>query len=219
MKVKAVYFDLDGTLVDSEQLHALSWNRVLADFAIHYDEAEFCSYYAGKPTLEAAKTIKQEHQLAISATELAKQKHDVFAEMAKQKLPRLIDGAKELLAWCQESGLKCALVTGSAKSEAEAILTGYNLHHYFDVIFTRDDVLKPKPDPEPYLKAIEALGVDACQGIALEDTRTGSLSASGAGLFTIVVPNNYASAHDFSHVDHQSSSLFEVKEVIASKLD
>lgn len=218
MSLLAVYFDLDGTLVDSEHLHAVSWNKVLADYGLSFSEDEFCQQYAGRPTLEAAKTLVSEHNLAISPEALASRKHDVFADISETQLPDLLPAAKSLLAWCKEVGLKVALVTGSAKAEASAILSGHDLTPFFDVIFTRDDVLQPKPHPEPYQKAISTFALTAQSGIAIEDTVTGSISAKAAGLFTVVVPNKYSLSADFSHVDQRCQDLTAVKALIASKL-
>ena len=66
MSLLAIYFDLDGTLVDSEHLHAVSWNQVLTEYGLSFSEDEFCQQYAGKSTLEAAKTIVSEHGLEIT---------------------------------------------------------------------------------------------------------------------------------------------------------
>ena len=218
MTLEAVYFDLDGTLVDSEHLHAVSWNKVLQDYNVQYSEDEFCMAFAGKPTLEAANVIVNTHKLKVSPSQLAEQKHQVFAAVSQQALPRLLPGASEILEWCKQQGLKLALVTGSAKAEAHSILNGHQLYNFFDVIFTRDDVVAPKPHPEPYLSAISALNSNACEGVAIEDTVTGSTSAVEAGLSTIVVSSQYSKEHDFSHVQHQCDSLIQVIDVIKSKL-
>ena len=218
MSLRAIYFDLDGTLVDSEHLHAVSWNKVLSEFGLMFSEDEFCQRFAGKPTLEAAKVIVREHGLDITPSALANLKHVVFSDISKSQLPDLLPGAKDLLAWCQKQGLKLALVTGSAKAEASAILSGHNLTPFFDVIYTRDDVELPKPHSEPYQLAITHFALTAETGLAIEDTVTGSTSAKTAGLFTVVVPNKYSISADFSHVDECCNDLTAVKALIACKL-
>lgn len=218
MSLLAIYFDLDGTLVDSEHLHAVSWNQVLTEYGLSFSEDEFCQQYAGKPTLEAAKTIVSEHGLEITPSALANLKHVVFSDISKKQLPELLPGAKDLLTWCKKQGLKLALVTGSAKAEATAILSGHNLTPFFDVIYTRDDVELPKPHPEPYQLAIAQFALTAETGLAIEDTVTGSTSAKAAGLFTVAVPNKYSMSSDFSHVDLRCKDLTAVKALIASKL-
>lgn len=205
--VTAVYFDLDGTLVDSEVLHAQCWNDVLATFNIHYDEDEFCRQFSGKPTVEAAKVIIQSHQLEISAIALATLKNNAFSNLAVKHLPRLLEGASQIIQTCKHLGLKVALVTGSTKSEALPILLGYELYDLFDYIVTRDDVACPKPHPEPYLQAISALNEVAQNGVAIEDTHTGLSAANAAGLHTIVVPNKHSACQDITIADKQCDNL------------
>jgi HAD superfamily hydrolase (TIGR01509 family) len=218
VKPDAIYFDLDGTLVDSEHLHAVSWNNTLVDFGIRLDEYQFCKQFAGRPTLEAAKEIVVQYQLAILPHDLAELKHTQFAKLTKTQLPTLLPDAKKLLAWCRTQGFKVALVTGSAKAEAEAILAGHQLFSAFDTIVTRDDVIKPKPNPEAYQQAISAFNLSAQNGIAVEDTITGATSAVGAGLYTIVKPNKYNQDDDFSKANAVCSSLHEVQKLISNKI-
>jgi beta-phosphoglucomutase-like phosphatase (HAD superfamily) len=109
-------------------------------------------------------------------------------------------------------------VTGSAKAEAEAILAGHQLVSFFDTIVTRDDVINPKPHPEAYQQAIAAFNLSAQNGIAVEDTITGTTSAVGAGLYTIVKPNKYNQDDDFSKANAVCSSLHEVQELISNKI-
>ncbi len=206
MKLDSVYFDLDGTLVDSEVLHARCWNDILDSFSIHYDESEFCRMFSGKATVVAAEQLIAKHGLSLSIEELAKRKNDLFTEIAKTSLPPLLPGVYECIEGCRALGLKLALVTGSAKSEALAILHGHNLYSLFDVVVTRDDVTHAKPHPEPYLQAKAAL--NAHRGVAVEDTHTGLTAANAANLLSIVVPNKFSLTQDISIADIRCDNLF-----------
>lgn len=210
-KLTAIYFDLDGTLVNSEMQHAVSWQHVLSQYHISYDLDEFCNLFSGKPTRETAATLVAKHQLAIDIEQLAAQKHTVFAAVTQSQLPQLMPHAIEMLRFVQQTGLKCALVTGSAKSEAEAILNGYDLWPYFQAVVTRDDVVKPKPHPEAYLTAVALLGESPATGIAIEDTNTGLCSANGAELYSIVVPNKHSASQDLSIAKQTFTSLAAVQ--------
>lgn len=217
-KLTAVYFDLDGTLVNSEMQHAVSWQEVLSQYHIRYDLDEFCNLFSGKPTRETAASLISQHQLTIDVEALAVQKHAHFALVTKQQLPSLMPHALEILSFVKQSGLKCALVTGSAKSEAESILNGYALRSYFDVVVTRDDVVQPKPHPEAYLSAIAALNEVAARGIAIEDTHTGLSAANGANLTSIVVPNKHSATQDLSIANKSMFSLIDVQRYIAQNI-
>ena len=125
MTLKAVLFDMDGTLVDSESMHFACWSQVLAPFNVNYEEGEFCQRFSGRPTLEAAIEIKQEHSLSVSAQFLADEKYRLFGEYVITHLPPLMPFTEQTLKAVKASGLKMALVTGSAKSEAMPILKGF----------------------------------------------------------------------------------------------
>ena len=67
MSIEAVLFDMDGTLVDSESVHYICWSQLLAPFGVRYDEDDFCQRFSGRPTIDAAKEIKQTHNLSVSS--------------------------------------------------------------------------------------------------------------------------------------------------------
>lgn len=71
MSLNAVLFDMDGTLVDSESMHFVCWSQLLKPYGVSYLENDFCQRFSGRPTLEAAIEIKQEHNLSVSAQFLA----------------------------------------------------------------------------------------------------------------------------------------------------
>jgi HAD superfamily hydrolase (TIGR01509 family) len=97
-------------------------------------------------------------------------------------------GALDLLARVVGAGLRTGLVTMAYRPVAEALARATGLP-VFDVIVAGDDVTRSKPDPQPYLLALDALGVSAEEAIAVEDTPTGAASAQAAGLRTVVVPS------------------------------
>ncbi|OUL59359.1 HAD family hydrolase [Pseudoalteromonas ulvae] len=216
--LEAILFDCDGTLVDSEALHYECWQHILAPYQIHYDEAEFCHLFSGKPTLQAANYIIDQHHLHISAMRLAEQKNEFFAQYVETHLPPLLPFAKEVLQLAKDSPLSVALVTGSAKGEVMPILKGHGLLDYFEVIVTKDDVEKPKPDAEPYLLGLKQLNKQGAKGVAIEDTCTGLTSAKGANLIAIAVPNAHSQLQDLSLADHKVDNLMAAWQLIVPML-
>ncbi|MBS3796199.1 HAD family phosphatase [Pseudoalteromonas sp. BDTF-M6] len=205
--INTLLFDFDGTLVDSEAVHYRCWERVLADYGIRYDQTTFCQRYAGRPTLASAEDMVRQHQLPASAQALAARKNTLFSELAQSSLPPLMAHAQLTLQQAHQAGFTLALVTGSTRDEVEPILQGYQLASLFSCIVCKDDVRNPKPHPEPYLLALEQLAVPARQGIAIEDTSTGSRSAKDAGLAVAAIPNCHTLVQDFSHVDRRFDDL------------
>ncbi|BBN80831.1 haloacid dehalogenase [Pseudoalteromonas sp. A25] len=206
MSLRAILFDFDGTLVDSEALHFQSWMQVLAPWQVSYDELTFCDEFSGVPTLKAANILNQRHSLNTEPQLLAEHKNRLFIDVAATMSPKLMPYAKEVLHKACEQYI-IALVTGSTRNEALPVLKHYELDGLFSCIVCKDDVLNPKPHPEPYNKALSLLGVKACEAVAIEDTHTGLSSATSAGLRTIVVPNHHSKQQNMSHASYNVDNL------------
>ena len=168
--------------------------------------------------MQAANYIIDQHHLHISAVRLAEQKNEFFAQYVETHLPPLLPFAKEVLQLAKDSPLSVALVTGSAKGEVMPILKGHGLLDYFEVIVTKDDVVKPKPDAEPYLLGLKQLNKQGAKGVAIEDTCTGLTSAKGANLIAIAVPNAHSQQQDLSLADHKVDNLMAAWQLIVPML-
>ncbi|WP_125716224.1 HAD family hydrolase [Pseudoalteromonas rubra] len=214
MSLKAILFDFDGTLADSEALHYHSWLRVLAPFGIEYSEQAFCDEFSGVPTLKTAQVLRERHKLPSDASALCEEKNRLFVETAATMQPRLMPYAREILEFAAQQG-KLALVTGSTRAEAIPVLEHYELLHFFDCIVTKDDVTQPKPHPEPYQQALRLLQLEPEQAIAIEDTTTGLTSGCEAGLRVMAIPNLHSAKQDFSRATWQVSSLQAAQAVLA----
>jgi HAD superfamily hydrolase (TIGR01509 family) len=218
MTLQAILFDMDGTLVDSESMHFACWSKVLAPFNVSYDETEFCQLFSGRPTIEAAIDIKQAHNLSVSGDYLADEKYRLFSEYVKNNLPLLMAYAVQTLTAVKNSGLKIALVTGSARHEADPILKGIGFYNLFDTVVTKDDVVNPKPAGDPYLLALKNMNVDANNAIAVEDTFTGVTAANNASLTVVAIANSHTKNHNFTHATYCMSNLDEFWQWVQTQL-
>ncbi len=218
MSIEAVLFDMDGTLVDSESVHYICWSQLLAPFGVRYDEDDFCQRFSGRPTIDAAKEIKQTHNLSVSSRYLADEKYRLFSKFVQTNLPPLMPYAADILFAVKEQGLKMALVTGSARHEAEPILKGLGFYDLFDTVVTKDDVTNPKPAGDPYLLALKNMQVAAKSAIAVEDTFTGVTAANNAALAVVAIANKHTEQHDFSKATQQMDNLEEFWQWLQSQL-
>ncbi|WP_282131230.1 HAD family hydrolase [Pseudoalteromonas aliena] len=218
MTLKAILFDMDGTLVDSESMHFVCWSKLLKPYGVSYAEDDFCQRFSGRPTLEAAIEIKQEHNLSVTAQFLADEKYRLFGKYVITHLPALMPFTEQTLRAVKNSGLKMALVTGSAKSEALPILKGLGFYELFDTVVTKDDVTNPKPVGDPYLLALKQINIQAGNAIAVEDTFTGVTAANNASLRVVAIANKHTQSHDFSHATYCMNNLGEFWQWVQSQL-
>lgn len=195
MDIKALLFDFDGTLVNSEALHYRSWLKVLAPFGVSYSESAFCDEFSGVPTLHSAAVLKARHNIKQSAASLADSKNRYFVDTAATSIPSLMPFAQEILLLASKE-FQLALVTGSTRAEALPVLHHYDLLKYFAVVVCKDDITRPKPHPEPYTHALSLIEKSPQQAVAIEDTYTGLCSACAAGVQTILVPNAHSKDQD-----------------------
>ncbi len=207
MSRMAICFDLDGTLVDSEPLHYSAWAQELVTLGAGLDEQEYYSRFSGRATLSTAQELVREFQLPMPAAILAGRKTDRVQSLLSQQVPEAVEGADALLRELQASEARLALVSGSYRHEVMAILQARDWLNLFEVVVSRDDVQQPKPHPEPYLRAVHALGLEPHQCYAVEDSETGMFSALRAGLITLVVRNEHLTLPSRPEPYHSFSRL------------
>jgi beta-phosphoglucomutase len=218
MSIKAVLFDMDGTLVDSESMHFVCWSKLLAPYHVSFNEDEFCQRFSGRPTVEAAIEIKKEYNLPVSAQDLADEKYRLFSQYVQTNLPPLMAFAEQTLKAVKNSGLKMALVTGSARSEAMPILKGLGFYELFDTVVTKDDVINPKPAGDAYLLALQQINTAAKDAIAIEDTFSGVSAAKNADVDVVAIANHHTVTHDFSKATYRMKNLAEFWHWLQSQL-
>jgi beta-phosphoglucomutase len=191
-KLKAVLFDLDGTLIDSEYFHYECWMEILNGFGLSMTYKDWVKTYAGHPLPTNCKNIKEAFKLDTPLDELIEWRERLSREGFASRDINLMPYAAEALEYFKSRGLKIALVTASPRDNVKLIFGRNGLGHYFDVMITRSDVEISKPDPETYLKAITALQLEKEDCLAFEDTLNGLRAAKAAGVTC------YAVQHDES---------------------
>ncbi|MGB8225695.1 MAG: HAD family phosphatase [Sedimentisphaerales bacterium] len=200
--LKAVIFDFDGVISDSEPCHFAAYNKVLADFGIQIKKEEYYSEYLGFTDFEAFEDIQKRYKTdfkGLSIEHLVERKAEVFKELIGQS-GHLIDGVVELVAELKKSNIKIAINSGATDADIKVMLAGSVIENSFDVIVSADDVSKGKPDPEGYLQALKKLNavsdspISARQCVVIEDSHWGIISAKKAGMCVIGVTNSYAAA-------------------------
>ena len=180
--IEALLFDMDGTLVDSEPLHLEALRRQLVLHGRDVDLDAFHKSVVGRSNLEVAALLFPDDDTARHEA-LVLQKEGIYWDLARTltAAPGLVD----FLDLAHRRGWPVALVTNARRENAEHTLGILGLRDRFDVLVAADDVARVKPDPLPYLAALEALSADPGTALAFEDSLPGIRSATGAGIRTI----------------------------------
>ena len=186
MRPKAVFFDMDGTLIDSEPLWFENEVKLMAqfDYAWTSDDQMKC---IGGPIQKtgnymSAKVNGQNNPQFFIESLISMVSSDF------EKRITFMPGALELLKALSENGIKLALVSASPRQMLEAtsrVLGG----KYLELLISSDDVIEPKPNPECYLKAAAFFGLDISQCLILEDSGTGVASGRASGAKVVAIPH------------------------------
>jgi len=192
--LSAVIFDFDGIIVDSEPLHFRAFNEVLEPLGKQISWEDYCETYIGFDDRDAFKEIYKSNCEKIDARALKtliEKKADVMQKYIEVGEAVPLPGAVELIRSIP-ARLPVALCSGALKSDIEPILEKLGIAGSFTVVVTAEDTDKSKPDPAPYLLALEKLKIDdPSTALAIEDTPAGIVSAKGAGLKVLAVTNSY----------------------------
>ena len=176
----ALLFDLDGTLLHSDPLHAEVFAGLLSGHGIRLSGADYARLVHGRSNAAVFADLLP----GLDAVALSEAKEAAFRKRLGASVPPA-PGLLALLDRAEARGLALAVVTNAPALNAGAMLSAIGLASRFEVIVVEGDAPRGKPDPAPYLLARERLGVEAANGLAFEDSTTGVTAAVAAGLTTI----------------------------------
>lgn len=213
--MKAIIFDMDGVIVDSEYVHIKAEEAVFNKYDIEIDDSDWKSFKGKTPNDIFSYVIKRYDLKNVSVKEMADSKVNFYLDIAKTNL-RLFDGFFELIEFLKKDYL-IALTTSSPKQIQELAFKQFHLNGLFDVVVTGDMIKNGKPDPEPYILTIEKLKLKPQECIVIEDSVNGIRSAKLAGVKTIAVTYTF-NKEDLSEADYIVTDLIEVKTLIKNDL-
>ncbi len=195
MKVKALVFDFDGVIADTEPLHYRAFQDVLEPEGLGYSWNEYKDQYLGFDDRDAIRHRFERAKKRLSEAQMAdylKRKATAFERLVMRGVVKPYPGVVELIK-AQAGKRPVALCSGAVRTDIVPVLKALDLQDAFQLMVTADDVAASKPDPTCYRMAVEQLGggLQAAECLAIEDTPAGIESAKGAGLRVIAVTNTY----------------------------
>lgn len=210
--VRAIIFDMDGLMIDSESIYWAVGRRIAKSFGKEVSN-ETLGRMMGRSPLDSVQLFVRELQLDVDPAALLAQREEEVFQLLKQGVTPM-PGLGEVLDQFR-SRYTLAIATSARREIVNVILAGLDIEDRFTVLQTSDDVVHGKPGPEIYLKAMSKLAVDPSESVVLEDSSNGALAGKRAGALVIAVPSTYTKDQDFSFVDFRAGDLFEAAELIA----
>lgn len=208
--IKAVIFDMDGLIIDSESMQSNAFEAVLQEYGVKpTPNEEGIVHTVGVSGRDNWRELKEEYGIDEDTTALLKKKREAYLDLLEEGIQPM-KGFMDLLNLLRDKKVKLAVASSSTLEQIETILSTLGVIDYFDVIVGGEHVTRGKPAPDIFLEAAEKLGVVPEDCLVLEDSESGVEAAEKVGMRVIAVPNQYTVNHDFSKADQVVNSLADI---------
>jgi HAD superfamily hydrolase (TIGR01509 family) len=198
--MKAVIFDMDGVLIDSEPLHAMADNQILKDSGIRAPEGYF-ERFAGWTNQSMWEEIKKDYTIALSMEQISELQLPLKIKMLNEGNYSPVPGIIELLEKIKELKLPVAVASSSPGQFIEAVLEKLGLKKYIKVWLSGEEVIHSKPEPDIFLKVAELLNINPLDCLVIEDSASGIAASKKAGMMCIGYRNINSGNQDLSQAD------------------
>lgn len=185
---KGAIFDLDGTLVNTLDLHTRAWIKLFSKYGIELSEKEKKEHSGKKNVFFIEIVLKRRNAKNLDSYELSREKDAMVIDALRDKPPVLFPGAQELLANLKSKGIKIALATSATKRTAE--LLARETIEMFEAKVFAEDVSLGKPNPEAFLLASQKLNLGPEDCVVFEDAESGVQAAKAGGFYCVAKDNH-----------------------------
>lgn len=208
MPIKALIFDFDGLIIDSESPEYQVWREVFAEHGREL-QMDFWADIVGRPHthLDLYAYYQENVNPSVDLEQFRQQRRARVVALTQQQ--PVLPGVEDYLRGASELGMKLGLASSSSRHHVHGHLARLELLNYFHTTKCFEDTSAHKPDPTPYRAVLDQLAVAPREAIAFEDSPNGVTSAKAAGIFTVAVPNPITARLPLNHADHRMESLAE----------
>jgi len=197
--LKAVIFDFDGTILDTETPEFMAWQQIYREHGSSLEPLDWVHCIGTAAIFDPHLLLEERSGGSLDRDRVQVRRRTLLDPLLEAELLR--PGVLEVLDSARGRGLKTAIASSSSRDWLERWLAKFELRNSFASLHGREDVEEVKPNPALYLRALEALEVEAHEAIALEDSLHGLRAAKAAGITTVVVPNAMTCHLDLSEAD------------------
>ena len=207
-KIKAILFDLDGTLVSDDELQKEAFTKTMNFFNINIPLNEYPQRFIGKSFHQIEEDLIKEFGTVIKRGDIRRKRKDIVIDLLTRQKTCCTHYAKKLVHFVSQK-YPLAICSAGEKKEILLKLKNNDLLKYFKKIISAEDVKKSKPYPDIYLKGAKELGFEPQECLSFEDSVLGMQAAKSAGTICFVIPNKKENRKDFLLADRILESLEE----------
>ncbi|MFQ3340973.1 MAG: beta-phosphoglucomutase [Flavobacteriaceae bacterium] len=208
--LKAVLFDMDGVIVDSELLHQRAYQKMFKEFEINVSPELYASF-TGKATLPICQDICLAYNLKASPEELMDSKRMYFKQIFNEDTSfSLLDGVLALIQEYRKKELKLVLASSASMININRIFKRFNLDQYFTSKLSGADLKASKPHPEIFIKAAKVTGFLPSECVVIEDSTNGITAAKAAGIFCVGYNSKHSKNQEYGDADLVITNFKEI---------
>ena len=208
--LKAILFDMDGVIIDSEPLHKQAYQKMFADYQIIVSESLYESF-TGQATLPICKHLCEHFSLSVPPEELVATKRNYFKALFESDNDlALIKGVLDRIQEYHQKGIILILASSASMPTINRIFKRFNLDPYFKAKLSGADLTASKPHPEIFIKAAAASGYSKAECMVIEDSTNGIKAAHSAGIFCTAFQGENAHNQDYQLAGKVIQSFAEI---------
>ena len=209
-KIKAVIFDLDGVIVDSEPIESLSLEMLLKEYGKKPKLNKVGLLHTPGPSKNSYQLLIKKYKIDEDLEKLKRRKREILQSFFVGKKVKPMTGFVKLINILKKNNIKTAIASNRFIEHIPIMLKSIKADNFFDIIVGPDEDTKHKPAPDIFLKCAKKLNTSPKACAVIEDTEAGVISGKTAGMKVIVVPNRYTQDQNFAKADKIVKSLSQI---------